>query len=280
MEKIVAYFAEIPTSHRTLMLIGGLTLFLLAESAIPLFRVRYQKWRHALINIFFTLTTIAVNFAMAFVLVWAATLVVDRGIGIFQWVEAPLWLMAFGGILLMDLIGAYLPHFMEHKIRWMWQFHLVHHTDQHVDTTTANRHHPGESVIRFVFTLASILIVGAPMWMVFLYQSCSLVATQFSHSNIKLPQLLDDALAYLLVTPNIHRVHHHYRQPYSDSNFGNIFTVWDRAFGTLMIADNSKIVFGVDTHMDHDEVANVWSLLKMPFTKYRSEIKYDTKEEI
>ena len=122
---------------------------------------------------------------------------------------------------------------MEHKIKVLWRFHLIHHTDAHVDTTTANRHHPGESVIRFVFTTLAVLVVGAPMWMVMLYQSMSVVLSQFNHANIGLPGWLDRGLSWFIVTPDMHHVHHHYIQPYTDSNYGNIFAFWDRLFGTF-----------------------------------------------
>ena len=126
--------------------------FFLFENAVPLFRDNYNKWKHALTNIFFTLTTIIVNFTMAFILVQSSFWVVENNFGILQWIPMPIWLYALVGLLLLDLIGAWLVHFVEHKVKWMWQFHLIHHTDRHVDTTTANRHHPGESVFRFVFT--------------------------------------------------------------------------------------------------------------------------------
>jgi sterol desaturase/sphingolipid hydroxylase (fatty acid hydroxylase superfamily) len=81
-----------------------------------------------------------------------------------------------------------LPHFVEHKTKFLWRFHLIHHTDTWVDTTSANRHHPGESIIRFTFTTLGVLIVGSPMWMIFLYQTLSVIATQFNHANIALPK--------------------------------------------------------------------------------------------
>ncbi len=136
----------------------------------------------------------------------------------------------------------------------------------HVDTTTANRHHPMESVIRFVFTLAGVLIIGTPIGIVFLYQSLSLVATQFSHANIKLPQKWDHALSWLIVSPDMHKVHHHHVLPYTDSNYGNIFSIWDRLFGTYMEYDREDIVYGVDTFPDAVENASIRGLLKQPFT--------------
>ncbi len=280
MEFIQEYFTDMPSSHRTAFLVGGLTIFWMIESSVPLFTFKYKKWKHAAINIFFTLTTALINLSMAFILVMTADWVVANNVGLLQLVEMPLWAYTLIGLLLLDLIGAWLVHYVEHKVRWMWVFHLIHHTDQNVDTTTANRHHPGESVFRFVFTTAAVLIVGAPMWIVFLYQTMSVVLTQFNHSNVRMPDWLDNALVWVFCTPNMHRVHHHYRMPYSDSNYGNIFSFWDRMFGTYKKVENDKLIYGVDTHMDYKETNDVVALLKIPFQKYRPHIEYDKEEKL
>ncbi len=280
MDTIIEYFSHIPSSHRTIILVGGLTIFWLIESAIPLFKFNYRKWDHAKVNIFFTVTTIVVNFSMAFILVKTSDYVTSHKIGLLHVLDLPIWLFMILGILLMDLIGAWFIHWLEHKVKWMWKFHLIHHTDQQIDTTSANRHHPGESVFRFVFTTMAVIIIGAPMWMVFMYQTMSVVLTQFNHSNIQMPKWLDNTIGLLFCTPNIHRIHHHYRQPYTDTNYGNIFSIWDRIFGTYVMIDNSKLVYGVDTHMNAKEVTNITTILKMPFMPYRDVIPYDHEENL
>jgi len=280
MDTIINYFADIPTSHRSILLIGGLTIFFLIENAAPLFDKKYNKIKHTGLNIFFTLTTVLVNFSMAFMLVFASDWVVANQFGLLQWISLPTIANLIIGLMLLDLLGAWLVHFIEHRVQWMWQFHVIHHTDQYVDTTTANRHHPGESVIRFAFTIAAVIIVGAPMWLVFLYQSISLVLTQFNHSNMAIPIALDNILKVVFCTPNMHRVHHHYRQPYSDSNYGNIFSIWDRIFGTYQVVDNKKLIYGVDTYMDSKEASDLTNLLKIPFSGYRNPIEYEKEEKL
>lgn len=280
MDALIDYFTNIPSSHRTLFLVSGLTIFWMIESAVPLFSFKYNKWKHAGINIFFTLTTAVINLAMAFLLVKSSDWVVAHEFGLIQWISMPVWLYAIVGLLLLDLIGAYLVHYIEHRVKWMWRFHLIHHTDQNVDTTTANRHHPGESVFRFVFTTLAVFIVGTPMWMVFLYQTLSVVLTQFNHSNVRMPQWLDNALVWVICTPNMHRVHHHYRLPYTDMNFGNIFSFWDRLFGTYIEAPNEKLKYGVDTFMAPEEANHVATLLKIPFLPYRHTISYEEEEKL
>lgn len=270
MGDIIAYFGSIPSSHRAAIISGGIAFFWLIENTFPFFRFRYNKWQHGALNIFFTITTIIVNFLLAFILLRAADFGVRNGFGILQWLpRLNNYLYALTGLLLLDLIGAYLPHFLEHKVKIFWRFHLIHHTDAWVDTTSANRHHPGESVIRFAFTALGVLIVGAPMWMVFLYQSLSVVFSQFNHANIKLPKKLDLALSYLIISPDMHKVHHHYKLPYTDSNYGNIFSVWDRIFGTFQYLERERIIYGIDTHMHAHEHNHLGNLLKIPFQKAR-----------
>lgn len=270
MQEIINYFETIPSLHRSLILVGGITFFWLLEGTLPLFNFTYKKWKHAIPNFFFTLTTIIINFGLAFLLVASADWVEANKFGIINWIpNLPLWAYVFLGVLLLDFIGAYLAHYVEHKVKPLWMIHLVHHTDHNVDTTTANRHHPLESVIRFVFTLAGVFVVGTPIAIVMLYQSLSLVATQFSHANIKLPKGVDTALSYVIVSPDMHKVHHHYVLPYTDSNYGNIFAIWDRLFGTFMTLDRDAIVYGVDTFPDEKKNSNIKDLLKQPFHKYR-----------
>jgi sterol desaturase/sphingolipid hydroxylase (fatty acid hydroxylase superfamily) len=259
MDDIIAYFSSIPSTHRALIIAGGIAFFWILESIRPMIRFEYRKWHHAGINIFFTLTTIAVNFVMAFILLMSADWAEKNHFGILQWLpEMPSWLFMILGLLLLDLVGAYLAHIVEHKAKFLWRFHLIHHSDTWIDTTSANRHHPGESVIRFIFTTLGVVVSGTPMWLVFLYQSVSVVLSQFNHANISLPKPVDRILSWIIVSPDMHKVHHHYQMPYTDSNYGNIFSIWDRVFGTFKILPKEKIVYGIDTHMLPEQHNQTW----------------------
>ena len=269
METLYTYFETIPSSHRSLILVSGITFFWLLEGALPLFKFDYKKWKHAIPNFFFTLTTIVINFGLAFILLWSSDWVKANDFGIINWLpEMPLWSYIFLGVLLLDFFGAYLAHFVEHKVKPLWMVHLVHHTDHKVDTTTANRHHPIESVIRFTFTLLGVFAVGTPIAIVMLYQALSLIFTQFTHANIKLPKAVDRLISYVLISPDMHKIHHHYRLPYTDSNYGNIFSIWDRVFGTYMYMEREKLVYGVDVFPNEIKNSNISELLKQPFQAY------------
>lgn len=271
IENIIQYFSTIPSLHRALILAGGITFFWLIEGAIPLFGFKYNKWKHASINIFFTITTIVINFAFALLIVQSSDWAVANGFGLLQWMNLNQWLFLVLGLLLLDLIGAWFIHFIEHRIKWMWKFHMVHHADTHVDTTTANRHHPGESVFRAVFTMIGVIVCGAPMWLVMLYQSMSAVLSQFNHANIRLPLWLDKAISWVIVSPDMHKVHHHYVRPQTDSNYGNIFSVWDRLFGTFNYTPVEQLRYGLDV-LDDSTDENLTYQLKIPFdTKVKTD---------
>ena len=268
METIISYFTTISSFHRGLILAGGIAVFWIIENISPLHSFNYKKWNHAGINLFFTATTIIVNFALAAGLLWTADFSFQNNWGVLNLLpQMNIVLYTILGLLLLDLIGAYFAHWIQHKIPVLWRFHLIHHTDTFVDTTTANRHHPGESLIRFLCTILAVLIAGTPMWLVFLYQSLSVVFSQFNHANIQLPKKLDTFISYFLVSPDMHKVHHHYVLPHTDTNYGNIFSIWDRMFGTFSVLENSKIQYGVDTHQEINHHNHLGTMLKIPFEK-------------
>lgn len=269
MESLILYFETIPSLHRSIILVGGISFFWLLEGLLPLRRLLYKKWQHALPNFFFTITSILVNFSLAFLLLTTADWVNANQFGLLHLVSLPFWLYVLLGVLFLDFIGAYLAHWTEHRLKPLWMVHLVHHSDHHVDTTTANRHHPLESVVRFTFTLVAVFVLGTPIGVVMLYQSLSVVLSQFNHANIQLPKKVDAVLSYILVTPHTHKVHHHHVLPYTDSNFGNIFAIWDRLLGTYMHLAAEKIVYGVDVFPNETENSRVVPLLKQPFQPYQ-----------
>ena len=271
MDAFIEFFENIPTSFRTGLLLGGIVIFWILEGVIPLFAFQYKKFRHAGLNLFFTMCTAIIGFGLAGVLLAASNWASSNQFGLLYLVEMPLWAQIVVGVMLLDMIGAYAIHWLEHQVKWMWKFHLVHHSDTTVDVTTGLRHHPGETVFRIGFTILAVVIVGAPIWMVMLYQSFSVLFAHITHANINMPDKVDRALSYVFVTPNMHKVHHHYTQPLTDTNYGNIFSIWDRVFGTFASVENtSSLKYGIDTHMDPKENDRLSNLLKIPFQPYRT----------
>jgi sterol desaturase/sphingolipid hydroxylase (fatty acid hydroxylase superfamily) len=283
MESIIAFFEDVPTTFRAGILIGGIFLFWVMEGVIPLFQFAYNKVRHAGINLLFTLFTAIIGFGLAGVLYFVSEWTVANDFGLLHLFDMPLWLMAIIGVMFLDFMGAYLIHWIEHKVRWMWKFHLIHHSDTTVDVTTGLRHHPGETIFRISFTILAVFLLGAPIGIVMLYQSFSVLFAHITHANINMPDRVDYALSFIFVTPNMHKVHHHYTQPLTDTNYGNIFAIWDRIFGTYAKVDDiKKLKYGIDTHMDPKENDRVSNLLKIPFQEYRPPVgsKFGDEDEI
>ena len=268
MENLLLIFENISSVNRALIIVSGISLFWVIEGIVPFKFLDYKKWRHSIPNFLLTLTTIIVNFFFAFLLVFAADWSNENSFGIIHLVNSSTLVSIILGLLVLDLIGAYLPHLVQHKVKLLWYIHIVHHTDHKVDTTTANRHHPFESVVRFLFTFIGIFVSGAPIGLVLMYQSISVIASQFNHANIQISNKVDKLISYIIVSPNMHKVHHHFELPYTDSNYGNIFSIWDRLFGTYMELDKDKIVYGVDTDLDEIKNSKFTSLLERPFKKW------------
>lgn len=270
MQDLVQYFEEIPSPVRGGIFVVGIGLFWTLESLFPLFKTDYKKVGHAGLNLFLTIINFGIGLGFAWMLLKASVYTTENQIGLLLQIGLPVWVKVILGVILLDLIGAYFAHWTLHKVKWMWKFHVIHHSDLHVDVTSGFRHHPGDVIIRLIFTIGGVFILGLPMGVIMIYQTLSLIFTQITHANIRIPDAIDRPLSYIFVTPNMHKVHHHYRQPYTDSNYGNIFGFWDRIFNTFRkVEKTNSIVYGIDTHMDPEENENIGNLLSIPFQEYR-----------
>ncbi|MFL2983508.1 MAG: sterol desaturase family protein [Candidatus Neomarinimicrobiota bacterium] len=275
MNELIQFFTNITTGMRSSLILCGLLFFLFLESGIPLFRMEYNKIRHGVLNITFTIITLIINLIGAIGIMAAVRFNEINGTGLLNIIDLPVWLYLLIGLALMDLIGAWSIHWLEHKIRWMWKLHIIHHSDRNVDVTTGLRHHPGENILRLMFTTFAVIITGASFGLVMMYQTISVFFAHLSHANINLPRTFERVLSYVLVTPHFHKVHHHYVQPYTDSNYGNIFSFWDYCFGTVNEFEKiDDLIYGIDTHMDSDENSSLTNLLLIPFQSYRFPINH------
>lgn len=271
MNTFIDYFQTLEQRpmERMLFLVSGMLLLWLIEGAIPLLLLRYRKtkWRHAAVNFSFTIMHLVLHTGFAILIVLLSDLSSTKNFGIVHWLQTPVWLTILISALTLDFFGGWLVHLTEHKVRWMWRFHVIHHADNNVDVTTGLRHHPVESVFRGVFFLAGVVVAGAPMYAVMIYQTFLVLATQFTHANIRLPEKLDRAISFVLVSPNMHKVHHHWKQPYTDSNYGAVLAIWDRLLGTFLRLHHSNIKYGLDRYYPNEEDENFSGLMKAPFRK-------------
>jgi len=270
LQKIVDFFNHIESYQRLLIFVSVLIFFSIIEGVLPLRKFLKGKSRHVSINLFLTATTFIINAGLAFILFFSANWVTNNHFGVSNlFFQNNFAFHLLVSILLLDLFSAWLPHFIEHKVKWLWQFHVVHHSDTIIDVTTAHRHHPGEMIIRFIFTTMAIFISGAGIGEVMLYQTLSSFFAMWAHVNIRIPYRLDKLLSYVFITPNVHRIHHHFKQPLSDKNMGNMISLWDRIFGTFAYSDSKSIVYGIDTYPEEEENNKLGFLLKLPFLGYR-----------
>jgi len=252
---------------RLLMIVVLCGLLWSLESVVPLYRFQNSRVRHALPNVALTLLLVLTNLALSFSSASLAEFSVRHGIGLFFIADLSAWSQAVLGVLALDLF-AYFAHVLLHKSWLGWQFHRVHHSESTVDVTTAFRQHPGESVWRILWQLAAILIFGIPLWVVIVYLVLAGLNAQMEHANIRMNGNLDRFLRLIVVTPHMHKVHHSRDQRETDSNYSNIFSFWDRLFGTYTPEiDFGKLRYGLDG-FDDKERQSLRGLLKMPFISY------------
>lgn len=239
----------------------------------------YKKWKHAFVNAPFALTNLPgqILLGLAFVKTIGWTGNHQFGLLYFFSLQKQTILLFVVAFILLDL-GEYVYHIIMHKVKRLWMFHAVHHSDTVVDVTTTFREHPGENVVRLSFTLLWVFLTGIPFWALIIRQLIQVVSNTLAHINYRLPSKTDKVLGLVFITPNLHHVHHHYKRPYTDCNYGDVLSIWDHIFGTYAAFPETPIQYGVDTYMDEKENGKFNMLIKLPFGKYRR-IDYEKKED-
>lgn len=269
---IVNYFQSLEQRplERLVLLVGGLLFFWILEGAIPLAKLTYRKnkWQHAGVNFTFTVFHLILHTGLAVLIVQLSDWCRSASVGLVYWTEAGIGGTILIGILALDF-SSWLVHWVMHNQPFLWRFHVIHHSDTKVDVTTGLRHHPGDSLLRGIFFMLLILLSGAPMYSVMIYQTLVVVSTAFTHANISLPASVDRYLSWLLVSPNMHKVHHHWKQPYTDSNYGAVFSIWDRLFRTWTHLPAEQIRYGLDRYYPAEKDESVVDLMAYPFRKDR-----------
>jgi sterol desaturase/sphingolipid hydroxylase (fatty acid hydroxylase superfamily) len=163
--------------------------------------------------------------------VGAALFAAGKGWGLFNLVDAPAWLAVVASVLLLDL-AIYLQHVMFHAVPVLWRFHRMHHTDLEFDVTTGLRFHPVEILLSMAIKVAVIAALGPPAVAVLIFEVILNATSMFNHGNVRIPAALDRVLRWVVVTPDMHRVHHSILPAETNSNFGFNVPWWDRLLGT------------------------------------------------
>lgn len=253
---------------RLLILIGSCGILWSLESIVPLYRYQNNRIRHGIPNVGLTLILVLTNLALSFSSAYLANFTVRSGVGLLALFSLLPRTQALLSVAILDLF-AYLAHLLLHKSWLGWQFHRVHHSENAVDVITAFRQHPGETVWRLLWQLLAIVVFGIPLWIVVIYLIIAALNAQMEHANIKMNHYLDRLLRTVIVTPHMHKVHHSRNQKQTDSNYSNIFSFWDRVFGTYTSeVDFQALRYGLDG-FDAKDRQTLRGLLKMPFMTYK-----------
>jgi sterol desaturase/sphingolipid hydroxylase (fatty acid hydroxylase superfamily) len=273
MDVFLAFFEQMPAWQRLAWVGVCLSLSWILEGSFPLLNLPYRKWRHAGVNLVFMFTSLVISLIFTAATVGITQWVAEARFGLLYLVDWPLWLEMVVALLLLDLIAQYTAHYLLHKVGFMWRFHMIHHSDTKVDATTGTRLHPGDFFVREVFALAGIVLIGAPLAYYLVYRFTTVFFTYLSHANVAVPRWLDGPVSWVFVTPNMHKFHHHHEMPWTDTNFGGIFAIWDRIFGTFVYGDPREVRYGLDL-LDDATDEDLGFQMRMPFdpkVKHRRE---------
>jgi sterol desaturase/sphingolipid hydroxylase (fatty acid hydroxylase superfamily) len=214
-----------------------------------------------------TVTVRALALALPILAVAAAVDAGQLGLGLFNQLSLPGWLELILAVLLFDF-AIWLQHLVTHKLPLLWRFHRVHHADRDFDVTTALRFHPVEIVASAALKVGLVYLVGPSALAVILFETLLNATAMFNHANLRLPAALDRLLRLILVTPDMHRVHHSVRREEHDSNYGFSLSIWDRIFRTYVpqpAAGHDDMTVGLEWQDDRP-MRLTWALW-LPFRR-------------
>jgi sterol desaturase/sphingolipid hydroxylase (fatty acid hydroxylase superfamily) len=212
--------------------LGVLAIMALWELLAPRRRrdiPRVIRWSNNLALV--VIDTIVLRLTFPILAVGLAVMAQERGWGLFNFIDAPAWVAVLASVIILDLV-IYLQHVMFHAVPALWRLHRMHHADLDFDVTTGLRFHPIEIVLSMGIKLAMVLVLGPPAVAVLIFEVLLNATAMFNHSNVRLPLVVDRVLRLVMVTPDMHRVHHSILPEETNSNFGFNLPWWDRLLGT------------------------------------------------
>ncbi len=246
------------------IVIGLLTIFFLMEQLFANPFAFRKRGKHLFQNILFQITLTLLNIFVIVLQVKAIDWLNSQKIGMLFWLELPLWLKLIVSVMLYDLT-TYWIHQAAHKVPIMWRLHRVHHSDTSMDSSTTFRFHPLEMIL--VYQVGNVItagIFGTDVFSMALYYFILNIFLFLEHANLHYPNWINKTLGKIFVMPDHHRVHHQQEQFYTDSNFADIFILWDRIFGTFKTIPVSQMKYGLE-EFEGDRKQSFWYLMKSPF---------------
>ena len=237
-----------PTIIRLVFFLSGFSLFALWEWRFPRKELTQNKLVRWLNNLgLIVLNNLCLTLLMPILAFQAALIANENGIGLFNLLELPYWLAVLLSVILLDM-AIYIQHLVFHRVPLLWKLHRVHHADQDIDVTTAARFHPIEIFLSVWIKIACVMLLGTPVIAVVIFEIVLNVSAMFNHSNARMPLKLDALVRKIIVTPDMHRVHHSKIIRETHSNFGFFLSVWDRLFKTYRAQPelgHDKCVIGI-----------------------------------
>jgi sterol desaturase/sphingolipid hydroxylase (fatty acid hydroxylase superfamily) len=221
------------------------------------------------------INTAAVRLLLPATAVAMALLAEDAGWGLLNRYAVPHWFALIAGVVMLDFT-IYLQHVMFHAVPALWRLHRVHHADLDFDVTTGIRFHPIEILLSMLIKYAAIVALGAPATAVLIFEVLLNATSMFNHGNVRLPRAIDRWLRLVVVTPEMHRVHHSVAPHETNSNFGFNLPWWDRLFGTYQDqpdAGHEGMTIGIEGWHDENLLERLPGMLMLPF-RYPSGDRY------
>ncbi|MBA4393314.1 MAG: sterol desaturase [Desulfobacca sp.] len=246
---------------------GGLLFFLSLELFIPYRPSSISKIRRWVSNLGLAVfNSLVLNLFFAALIIQTATYVTNQKMGVLNLYPLPQGMKILITVLFFDLI-LYVWHLLNHEMPFFWRFHRVHHSDINMDVSTASRFHIGELGISAVIKIGLIFFLGADLVGLTLFESLLVLTSQFHHSSLKVPVWFEQIYQVFFVPPSMHRIHHSVVIKERNSNYGTIFSLWDRGLGTLLSnVDQIKLRIGLGAYQ-RPEKLRFHHLFLMPFTK-------------
>lgn len=230
----------------------------------PLTTSKPQRWFSNLSIVF--LNTFVIRLFFSTQAVGWAIIVNQKGWGVFHLMGWSGGMAGIAAVVILDL-ALYFQHVLFHAVPFLWRFHMMHHADLDVDVTTGARFHPIEIILSMVIKLAAVALVGAPPLAVLLFEVLLNATSMFNHSNVRMPKGLDIVLRWVVVTPDMHRIHHSVIQDETNSNFGFNLPWWDRLLGTYSTNPEKGqigITLGLNQFRNPERLTLPWMLM-LPF---------------
>lgn len=267
MSQLRDFFSNHEDITQLLLYAGVITSLWFAETVVSGYSLK-NKWKHSAVNTLFIFTALPIQLLLTgfIVLISGWTNAHHWGLINFIPYHTNPWVYYISLFLLLDLCE-YIYHVVMHKIDTLWKFHLVHHSDLKVDVSTTVREHPGETCIRTCCLMLWTFLLGPAVAVLILRQTFQTIANISAHTEFRLSDRANRIIGFIFITPNLHHVHHHHELPYTDCNYGDVLSIWDRLFGTYTELEREKTVFGIDTHMDEHINGKFFNVIKVPFQK-------------